>query len=107
LKYNPYHFGLDGSSRLAFRIKTDGGLVESSGGSGIKIEDKSLSLSTLGLKNNVGSCLSTSINGVDVKLSDTSLSSSITGLQVSTTYKAELQQIKTDTQTFLNTSRDS
>ncbi len=65
LAYNPHHFGSDGSSRLAFRIKTDG---ESSVGSGIQIEDKSLSLSTSGLKFHVVSSLSTSINDVDEKL---------------------------------------
>jgi len=36
LTYNPSHFGLDASNRLAFRFKTDGRLVESSSGSGIK-----------------------------------------------------------------------
>ena len=35
LTFNPFHFGLDGMNRLAFRFKTDGGLVENSGGSGI------------------------------------------------------------------------
>ena len=34
------------------------------------------------------------------KLADTSLSLSSLGLQVSTTYKSDLQQIKTDTETF-------
>ena len=66
----------------------------------VKLEDTSLSLSTLGLKVKTGNTISTSINGVDVKIADTSLSSSITGLQVSTTYKSELQQLKTDTETF-------
>ena len=39
-------------------------------------------------------------NGLQIKLADTSLSLSSLGLQVSTTYKSELQQIKTDTETF-------
>jgi len=47
-----------------------------------------------------GNSLSTSISGVDVKLADTSLSLSSLGLQVSTTYKSELQQLKNDTETF-------
>ncbi len=36
----------------------------------------------------------TSINGLAIKLSDTSLDVSNLGLQVSTTYKSELQQLK-------------
>ena len=42
----------------------------------------------------------TSPNGIRIKLADTSLALSALGLQVSTTYKSELEQIKTDTQTF-------
>ena len=41
---------------------------------------------------NLGYSLFSSINGIDIKLSDNS--SSNLGLQVSTTYKTELQQIK-------------
>jgi hypothetical protein len=44
-----------------------------------------------------GNSISTSINGVDVKLADTSVSSSVAGIQVSTTYKADPQQLKNDT----------
>ncbi len=44
-----------------------------------------------------GGSLSKSISSVDVKIADTSLSSSVLGLQVSTTYKSELQQLKNDT----------
>ncbi len=47
-----------------------------------------------------GNTISTSVNGVDVKLANTSLSSSITGIQVSTIYKQELQQIKNYTESF-------
>ncbi len=47
-----------------------------------------------------GNSLSISINDVDVKIADTSLSSTIAGIQVSTTYKQESQQLKTDTQAF-------
>jgi hypothetical protein len=39
-------------------------------------------------------------SGILIKLADTSLSLSTLGLQISTTYKSELQQIKTDTETF-------
>ncbi len=39
-------------------------------------------------------------NGLQLQLADTSLSLSALGLQVSTTDKSELQQIKTDTETF-------
>ncbi len=41
----------------------------------------------------------TSVNGVAIKLSDTSLDVSTLGLQVSTTYKSELQQFKKYTET--------
>ncbi len=51
-------------------------------------------------KVNLGYSLVSGANGIDVKWSDTSLSSSSLGLRVSTTYKSELQQIKTDTETF-------
>jgi hypothetical protein len=51
-------------SRLAFRMKTDGGLVETSSGSGIILSDNSLSLSTSGLQLNIGQGLMSSVNGV-------------------------------------------
>ena len=47
--HNTNNFWIDGSNRLNFRFKTDGGLVETSSGSGIKLSDNSLSLSTSGL----------------------------------------------------------
>jgi hypothetical protein len=50
LTYNSLHFGLDGTSRLSFRFETDGGLIEDSGGSALKLADTSLSLSTFGLQ---------------------------------------------------------
>jgi hypothetical protein len=97
--HNTNNFWIDGSNRLNFRFKTDGGLVETSSGSGIKLSDNSLSLSTSGLSFNIGNGLMTSINGVAIKLADTSLDVSTLGLQVSPTYKTELQQIKTQAET--------
>jgi hypothetical protein len=52
---------------LAFRIKTDGGLLETSSGSSIKLANNSLSLSTLGLQSNIGQGLMNTINGVAIK----------------------------------------
>ena len=58
---------------LAIRLNANGGIVDNIAGIG---------------------------NGLQIKLADTSLSLSSLGLQVSTTYKSDLQQIKTDTETF-------
>ncbi len=65
---------------MNFRFKTDCGLVETSSVSGIKLSDKSLSLSTSGLQINMGQGLMTSINGVAIILADTSLDVSTLGV---------------------------
>ncbi len=54
LTYNPYHFQSDGSGRLMNRFRSDGGLMETSGGSRVKLEDTSLTSSAAGLKLNIG-----------------------------------------------------